>query len=58
MSVRSSDERIFLLMSGLFLSNIMFVASAHKRTRNNTLSSFAMTIENLIIILGSESEIL
>ena len=45
-------------MSGLFLSDIMFVASAHKLTRNNALSSFAMTIENLIIILGPESEIL
>ena len=35
----------------------MLVASAHNFTDDNTLSSFAKTIENLISILESESEI-
>ena len=35
----------------------MLVASAHNFADDNTLSSFAKTIENLISILESESEI-
>ena len=35
----------------------MLVASAHNFTDDNTLSSFAKTIENLISILESESEV-
>ena len=36
---------------------IIIVASAHNFADDNTLSSFAKTIENLISILESESEI-
>ena len=35
----------------------MLVASTHKFADDNTLSSFAKTIQNLISILESESEI-
>ena len=35
----------------------ILVASAHDFADNNTLSSFAKTIENVISILVSESEI-